>query len=121
MTRLLLVEDDDLVRELLTQELSALGYETDSAKTQAEAERLLGIRSHDLIFCDLVLPDGRGSDVARLAKEFGIPAILMTGYQEVSEEMLFAGVLHLSKPFSVGTLRAVLEHHLGEPTENPSR
>jgi two-component system response regulator AtoC len=114
MVRVLLVEDDDLVRDMLREELSDLGHAVDCATSKAEAEALLRVRSHDLLFCDLVLPDGKGRELASRALEYGIRPILMTGHQDVSDEMLFAGVLHLTKPFSLETLRDILTKYLGE-------
>jgi DNA-binding NtrC family response regulator len=118
MARVLLIEDDDLVRDLLCEELYELGHQVDCAGTKDEAEALLRVRSHDLVFCDMVLPDGSGRELAKRAFDYGIRPVLMTGHQDVSDEMLFAGVLHLTKPFSLETLRDVLNKYLGDDTRS---
>jgi CheY-like chemotaxis protein len=58
--RTLIVEDDPQSRRVLTQLLTLLGYETDSAATLAEAEQKMRWAHPDCLILDLELPDGNG-------------------------------------------------------------
>ena len=79
--RILLVDDDPVVRELLAEELSALGYEVAQAGHAAAALRLLD-PAPDVLVTDFSMP---GTDGLELIGEVhrrmpGLPAILVTGY-----------------------------------------
>jgi DNA-binding NtrC family response regulator len=58
--RILVVEDDSGLLELLREELEEDGHEVTTASTLAEAREALGHRTMDLVITDLRLPDGRG-------------------------------------------------------------
>src|SRR5262249_49183940 len=67
--KILLVEDHELVRRQVTGQLTALGYNVVAAKDGVEALELLrGIKDIDLLFTDVVMPNGiSGADLAREA------------------------------------------------------
>jgi DNA-binding response OmpR family regulator len=77
---ILLVEDEDNVRELFHDVLTSVGYAVDSSSTVAAALRLLRSRTYDLVIADDRLPDGRGLEIADKAKIKGIDAVVLTGY-----------------------------------------
>lgn len=100
---LLLVEDDELVREITADLLSDLGYvvrEADCAKAA-----LASLEDVTVLITDIGLPDGDGRDLARLARDRvpGIAVVIATG--EIGEE---DGTVWLTKPYNVETLRAAL-------------
>lgn len=62
MARLLLVEDESLLRWALRARLVRAGHEVDEAATLAEADELLRKRRPDVVLLDVNLPDGNGID-----------------------------------------------------------
>jgi DNA-binding response OmpR family regulator len=63
--RILVVDDDPNVRELLQQRLQSNGYETMGASSGQEALRRIDSASFDVIVLDLLMPDGGGIEVLR--------------------------------------------------------
>jgi DNA-binding response OmpR family regulator len=80
MARLLLFEDGDDVRETMKKMFVNAGYEVETAATVFMATPLLGQGEYDLVVTDGRLPDGHGLRVAKLARETGIPALIVTAY-----------------------------------------
>jgi two-component system, cell cycle sensor histidine kinase and response regulator CckA len=108
---ILVLEDDDLVRDVVERTLRRLGYEVTAAARPSEVLALSAERSFDLLVTDVVMPEMTGDAVARLVRERhpDLPVVFMSGYT--------AGVLDLeigaldvftSKPLTAGRLaRAV--------------
>ncbi|MEQ8514488.1 MAG: response regulator, partial [Chromatocurvus sp.] len=84
--RILLVEDDELVRRYVQQQLRSLGYEVVSASAGAQALSLLRERTDiDLLFTDVVMPGGMsGRDLAEAAAKVrpGMPVLYTSGYSK---------------------------------------
>jgi two-component system, cell cycle sensor histidine kinase and response regulator CckA len=81
--RLLVVDDEDAVRAVLSRALEAEGYEVSQARNGREAlERLAGLRGIDAVLTDVIMPELGGRElVERLAAEYpGLPVIWMSGY-----------------------------------------
>ncbi len=78
--RILLVEDERSIHELLTHALRAEGYLVDVATTLAEAWRELDTHPYDLVIADWRLPDGDGTVIADAAAELGAKTCVMSGY-----------------------------------------
>jgi DNA-binding response OmpR family regulator len=78
--RILLLEDDSDVAELLLLVLRAGGYIVDLAATVAQAERRLIERQYGLVVADWRLPDGDGTAVADRAADLGAKTAVLTGY-----------------------------------------
>lgn len=118
--RILLVEDD---LELLT-ELQDLLFETgryDVVARESGIDALEVIKKNpriDLIISDYLMV-GKGSDLARVAVEFGIPVIIITGNYEEAIKALRGYSLKvpvLKKPFNPYKLIEMLDHYLhGQP------
>jgi nitrogen-specific signal transduction histidine kinase len=116
----LLVEDEDPVRELVARVLEDVGYEVLSAARPSEAQRIVASSPIDLLLTDVVMPEMSGYDLAtrvRLAQP-AARVLFMSGYAhkalgEASE--LPQGEL-LRKPFSpehlTRAVRAVLDGEL---------
>jgi len=82
-TRLLLVDDERVVREVLTQQLADEGYDVAEAADGEAALALLDSGERcDLLVSDLAMPGQDGMTVIREARRRrpGLPAILLTGY-----------------------------------------
>jgi two-component system OmpR family response regulator len=80
----LLVEDDDDNRELMSEVLESAGYEVLAAASGADGLRALAERSVDVVVTDVGMPGMGGLEVARAAKEIApaVPVVVVTGYAE---------------------------------------
>ena len=78
--RILLVEDDPYVLQLLQDVLLSAGYLVDTAETALNAFSLLEGNPYDLVLTDGMLPDGNGIAIADAAKSRGMKAVIVTGY-----------------------------------------
>jgi CheY-like chemotaxis protein len=113
----LVVEDERLVREIITQELEDAGYRVLQAETgEGGLEALRGEPGVRLLFTDIRLPgpvDGwRLAEEARRLRP-GLPVIYATGYSEESPRQV-AGSIFLTKPYRPsGVIRAAAS--LGVP------
>jgi len=110
--RLLVVEDEDPVREGLVELAEALGHRVDAAPSTAVARRLAAVHEHDLLLTDLQLTDGSGLELAKelLGRRPHLAVVLMSGY---TEEAALAGaddlgIRFLEKPFGLARLREEL-------------
>ncbi|MEP2716656.1 transporter substrate-binding domain-containing protein [Pseudophaeobacter sp.] len=81
---ILLVEDNEMVREVLSRQISSIGYDVQTAATGKEAlERLSGDPTFDLVITDIVMPGSiQGTDIAMAVEVMDNKAevILITGY-----------------------------------------
>lgn len=80
MARILIVEDDDVVRTLIADILSVAKYEVDAVATVKAALPLFESNYYNLLLADLMLPDGTGIRVAEEAQRRGTPTIILTAY-----------------------------------------
>ena len=109
---ILLVEDDDPVRELIGRALRANGFEVVAAASGEEALDLEHDRHVDVLLSDVMLPNQNGFEVANQihARSPRIPIVFMSGYydQAVAEAAhLDISSTILQKPFAMADL---LEH-----------
>jgi CheY-like chemotaxis protein len=79
MLRILLVEDDAVLRLFFEHVLLGFGYEVDATGTMSGGTDLLQRRRYDLVLSDVKLPDGSGLELADLAGEKGTKALMITG------------------------------------------
>ena len=116
---ILVVEDDEALRDYATEILRELGYAVLAAGDGASALRILEANQIDLLFTDVVMPGGmtgrRLADEA-LRRRPGLKVLFTTGYTRnaiVHHGRLDAGVHMIGKPFSLSALsekvRAVLD------------
>lgn len=78
--RLLLVEDEDDVREVLALGLRGAGYPVDAVATAAEANQRLQSMRYALVIAGWRLPDGNGIDLADQALNLRAKTIIISGY-----------------------------------------
>lgn len=67
--KILIVEDDEFLRELYVDTLSAEGYKLDIAKDGAEAIEKIKVGGWDLVLLDIIMPRMSGLDVIKKLKE----------------------------------------------------
>ena len=110
--RVLLVEDEDQVRRLVSVLLGDAGHSVVSVAGGLEALQMLGERAHevDLLLTDLVLGDIHGDELALAARELrpGLPVVYMSGYGGRSPDGALPGAAVLAKPFTEHELDAAL-------------
>ncbi len=107
--KMLVVEDDRALAEILCEELAARGYEVEHADTVSAALALVEGGDFDVGLLDLTLPDGSGIDVLKRIAETALPmeVIVLTGNADVStaiEAMKLGAYDYLTKPARVEEL-----------------
>jgi CheY-like chemotaxis protein len=115
---MLLVEDDEVLRDVVVRNLRARNYEVSIAGTAQRALQLLQVITFDLIFLDIDLPDQTGWDVLRTAQQNGslqlqqigdgepyLPVVVLSAVR-VSPRRLaeFHTIAYLPKPFPMDAL-----------------
>ena len=126
--RLLVVEDEPTILELLSGSLRFAGFDVLTAASGREAMRLAGASRPDLILLDVMLPDGDGFAVVRALRAGGprVPVIFLTARSDVHERvagLTLGGDDYVTKPFSLdevlARIRAVLRRCAGPGTGGP--
>ncbi|MBI4953280.1 MAG: EAL domain-containing response regulator [Myxococcales bacterium] len=113
--RLLLVEDDDLIRHAYARGLAAGGFEVDTARDGLEAREKIEHTRYDAIVSDVAMPGLDGLGLLREVRRFDldVPVVLITGgvTETVAEEAVAAGaMLCLQKPIQLATLQQIVRH-----------
>ncbi|SDZ36598.1 DNA-binding response regulator, OmpR family, contains REC and winged-helix (wHTH) domain [Saccharopolyspora shandongensis] len=102
--RVLVVDDDHAVRDVLRRYLERSGYEVDLAEDGETALRLFAEREPDLVVLDLMLPGVGGLEVCRRVRDRGqVPVVMLTAQGEESDRVLGLEIGaddYVVKPFS---------------------
>jgi two-component system cell cycle response regulator CpdR len=110
MYRILLAEDDDVMREYLARALTRNGYDVQEAATGRVALDFLESGTFDLLLSDIVMPEMDGIELAQRAQALPIPPRVMfiTGFAAVALQASNAmpEARTLSKPFHLKDLVA---------------
>ena len=120
--RVLVVDDEADIRELLDMTLSRMGLDADCAATLAEARRLLADHLYQLCLTDMRLPDGDGLDLVRYIGEHcrDLPVAVITAHGSTDNAVsaLKAGAFdYVAKPVSLEQLRALVKSVLNLPLQ----
>jgi two-component system, OmpR family, response regulator len=127
--RLLVVEDDPNILELLSASLRFAGFEVSTATTGSDAVSVARTGRPDLVVLDVMLPDLDGFEVIRRLRDGGVrtPVVFLTardGTDEKIRGLTLGGDDYVTKPFSLEELtariRAVLRR-TSEPGHAPPR
>jgi CheY-like chemotaxis protein len=114
--RILVVEDDDDVRELIATTLEDHAYAVDLAVDGRQALERVAESCPELILLDMKMPRMNGWEFARLFREqFGrvAPIVVVTASADAQARAAEIGAEgHLGKPFSLAALLAVVARHL---------
>jgi two-component system, OmpR family, alkaline phosphatase synthesis response regulator PhoP len=112
-TRILVVEDDPDIAELIVRYLERAEFTVDRVATGGEALDVIGAHRPDLVILDLMLPQMTGLEVCRRlrteSRTAAIPVIMLTARAEESDRIVGLEVGaddYLAKPFSPGELVA---------------
>jgi DNA-binding response OmpR family regulator len=111
--RVLLVEDDAVLRDVTKKSLAKAGHHIDEAATAAEARHLWRVQPYDVVLLDLNLPDASGLAVLRDARGRAdrTPVLVLTARNRPDERVagLDAGADdYLGKPFDLAEVEARL-------------
>jgi EAL domain-containing protein (putative c-di-GMP-specific phosphodiesterase class I) len=112
-TRLLLAEDDELLRRVFARLFRADGYEVDLAADGEAALELLKAKRFDAILTDIAMPRLSGIDLLRAVRErdADVPIVLMTGGPQLStalQAIEHGAFRYLVKPVELTELKAVV-------------
>ncbi len=117
--RVLVVDDEASIRELLSKTLALAEYDVDTAPDGRAAVERLRLGHYDLLIADLKMPGLDGLSLIREAKRLkaDLPVIIITGFSTESSaiEAVNLGVAgYLTKPFRVPQVLAAAARALGE-------
>ena len=100
MNRILVIDDEEIIRNSLAKLLGREGYRVEIAGSLEEAKPRLDSGGYALALCDLRLPDGEGTDLLAHAPE--LPVVIMTSYASVRsavDAMKQGAADYIAKPF----------------------
>lgn len=105
-SRILLVEDDEFLRDGLFDLLTKENYTVDTAANRTEAEEKLGKNKYELVILDVMLPDGSGVDICSelRKKSDNVPVMFLTACDDeiqVVRGLDTGGDDYVTKPFKL--------------------
>jgi DNA-binding response OmpR family regulator len=109
--KILIVDDEEVIRQFLRNHLAKLGYEVKEAADGEQAIEELGKDDFDLLICDILMPKKDGWEVVKEVKSNSktkqLPVILLTAKNEDSD--MFKGYdlgasYYMTKPFTKAQL-----------------
>ena len=115
--RILIVDDIQDVRDMLSDILGALGYEAQTANDGTEALAKLESDPFDMVISDVKMPTMDGLSLLKLVKQRSpdFPVLLIAGHQSseaVCEAVHYRADGFLQKPFRIGQLSEAVERAL---------
>lgn len=121
--KVLIVEDEKQIRRFVRVAVEEEGCQVAEAETMAQGLLEAGARQPDLLILDLGLPDGNGIELIRDLRGWSdIPILILSARSQEHDKIdaLDAGADdYLTKPFSVGELRARVRALLRRRSRNP--
>jgi signal transduction histidine kinase/CheY-like chemotaxis protein/putative methionine-R-sulfoxide reductase with GAF domain len=122
--KILIVEDEPAVADLIGEILSGAGYEVSMVNGAIDAVQALAEDDFDLLLTDLGMPQMNGWELARHCRDLhpGMPVILVTGWGlEIDSAMVTeSGVFSvLAKPFDVADILAAVSQALAADSQKP--
>jgi two-component system response regulator AtoC len=116
-SKLLVVDDDPSVRDLIVSFASRLGYEVDAVESGEDALAAIRSRRPDLVTLDVVLPGIDGVETLKAIKQIdrGVPVVMLSGYGQthtIVEAVKQGASDFLRKPFEPEELELALKKAL---------
>ncbi len=120
--RILIVDDDEQIRDLLEFDISSSGYITDTASNGEEGLKKALENKYDLILLDVMMPKMNGYETsAEIRKISKVPIIMLTAKSEEKDELMGYEIgidEYITKPFSPKILVARVEAVLRRSTQD---
>lgn len=114
--KILIVEDDFDLGDIIKDHLSSLGCEVEIAEDGLRALEMLQSDTYTCVMSDIRMPVMNGMEMKAKMNELGIntPVIFMTGYSEYSEKQIdeMGGVVLLEKPFNSSKLTELVTGYI---------
>lgn len=113
MSRILIVEDETIIRAALRRLLEKHQFNVDDAASVDEATSRFNLSEFNLIISDLRLPGAPGTDLIALAKS--VPVLIMTSYASLRsavDAMKLGAVDYIAKPFDHDEMLSSVQHIL---------
>ncbi len=112
--RVLVVDDEELVRSVLAKLLSLNGHTVEGVASGTEAFRIVAANPPDIVFTDYGMPEMSGAEFAqRLRRDHpDLPIVLISGDTETSDAAPFVDA-RIDKPFKLDDLEAVIRDLVG--------
>jgi CheY-like chemotaxis protein len=113
--KILLVDDNAVVRDMLVDLVESLGYAADAASGGAEALALFDRNRYDIVLTDLLMPGMSGWEVLTAVRERDprMPVVIITGTPAVGDPRASQpGVAVLKKPIDLKALDATIKEKL---------
>jgi two-component system response regulator AtoC len=114
INKILIVDDEVLIRNFLHETLSRKNYDIEIAPSVKPALQLIKSQTFDLVITDMKMPDGMGMDVLKAVKKQApnTLVVIITAFGSIEnavEAMRNGAFNYLIKPFSPDTIEAVIE------------
>ena len=116
--KIMFIDDDDCVREAISEILSRKGWMVDAFDNAEDGLAALKAGDYDLVLTDINMPGMSGMNFLLAAREVApeVPVVLVTGYPSIDiavEAMKVGAVDFLAKPFKMEELELVIRKAIG--------
>ena len=114
--RILIADDEEIVRVLLLETLKHYDYEIDAVENGLEAMSHIEKKSYDLVITDYMMPKMDGLELTQRikAKCPSTPILVITGSAPVDDLLKSGATAYIMKPFKIFELQGMLETILKE-------
>ena len=112
MIKILIVEDEEAIANLIRMNLVKAGYQCEVAPDGEAAADAIAERQFDLILLDIMLPKLNGYEVLEYAKSVDVPVIFLTAMGETAQKvkgLKLGAEDYIAKPFEIAELLARVE------------
>ena len=116
--RLLVVDDEPNMVNILSLSLKESGHEVDAANDRIEAVEMLQNSSYDVAIIDAIMPNMNGPEVCKFIKSHNPSTYIIgiSGYPDSLKKLKNDGAdICLIKPFSIDQIKKAINNHLRSP------
>ena len=115
----LVVDDNDMNRDVLSRRLQREGYEVSTVENGKKALEILGMEKYDIVLLDIMMPDMDGFETLKRIrgndKLKTLPVIMLTSLNEMEDVKKCIGLGandYVLKPYNIEDLKNRIEKHL---------
>jgi DNA-binding response OmpR family regulator len=121
MRKILIIDDDDQMRNLLCRAMEYAGFEVEVAENGREGQRFFEEKTFDLVITDLIMPEQEGMETITFLRKNhpGVKIIVISGGGRIGPETYLPAALELganrafAKPFVLDELTTAVKELLG--------